>query len=140
MKFLNLAIVLYLAWLPTAIAQNIEGCFISRPYKADVHDSFRIRQSSNEEFEVYMHTVKCGYDASPDCSNARFDDFEFKSRLQNGKLIYREKSSSCIIEIAFRNENVAVVTQVKNCKAFMYWGPHGIYTREMPEKVLTACD
>jgi hypothetical protein len=137
---LILAAVILLAWASNTFAQNIEGCFVSRPYKADVHDSFRIRHLTNNVFEVDMHTVGCGYDASPDCSNARFDDLNFKSRFQNGRLTYKEKDSACLIEIAFRNDTVAIVTQVQKCKAFDYWGPHGVYTRENPGEILTACE
>lgn len=117
----------------------MEGCFVSRPYKADVHDSFRVSRTSASEYEVYMHTVACGYTVSPDCSNATFEEIQFRSKFLNGKLLYREKNSSCLIEISFRSEGIAVVTQREKCEGFKYWGPHGIYSREEPGKVLTAC-
>lgn len=87
-----------------------------------------------------MHVVLCGYQRAPDCSNAQFSDLKFTSSLQNGKLTYRSKNGSCKIAIELRNKNIATVTQVKYCDEFLFWGPHGIYTREEQSVVSSSCD
>ena len=144
MNLQTVASLAFLAFVPTAFAQSIEGCFVNNPYEDDVpsvYDSFRVREASKGEYEIYIHNVYCGYLVSPDCANATFEDFQFRLKWQNGKLTNRGSESSCLIEIEFQKDGVAILNSrgLRNANQFRSTPRSGVFRREDPNEILTAC-
>lgn len=133
-----------LVFAPTVIAQPVEGCFVSNPYEDDlpsVHDSFRVRKGSNNEYEIYVHNVHCGLLVSPDCANAKFEDYEYRLKWKDGKLTNQGSGSSCLIEIEFQKDGIAIFSSRGLCDAnrFRSTPRSGVFRREDPNEILTAC-